>query len=102
VISREPSAGGREAKYAELAGLRQRYRLLDLECALKWLGGMSREAFIREYVAAVAETIRVRDLARNPVWTESIAVGCEEFVKGVSHQILYRSRLDTQEISEGV
>jgi hypothetical protein len=63
---------------------------------------MSREAFIREYVAAVAEVIRICDLAWNPVWTESIAVGSEEFVKGVSHQVLYCSRLDTQETSEGV
>jgi putative transposase len=88
--------------YHELAGLRQRYRLLDLECVRKWLGGVSREALTREYVAAVAEGIRVDELTRNPDWTESIAVGSEEFVKRVSQQVLYRSRLERQETSEGV
>ena len=53
-------------------------------------------------MVAVAEGIRVDELTRNPDWRESIAVGSEEFVKRVSQQVLYRSRLERQETSEGV
>jgi putative transposase len=88
--------------YHELAGLRQRYRLLDLECALKWLDGMSRDILAHEYGAAVERGIRFGEMTRNPDWTESIAVGSEEFVKNVSQKVLYRSRLERQESSKGV
>ena len=39
--------------YDELVGARQRYRLIDLDCALEWLGRMSRETFIQDYRRAV-------------------------------------------------
>jgi len=88
--------------YDELVGARQRYRLLDLDCVLERLGRMSRETFIQEYRRAVRASLREGKLEREALWTESIAVGSEEFTKRISERVRYRIRLERTEHQEGI
>ena len=88
--------------YDELVGARQRYRLIDLDCVLERLGRKSRERFIQEYRRAVRASIREGKLEREALWTESIAVGSEEFTKRISERVRYRIRLERKEHQEGI
>ena len=88
--------------YEELVGVRQRYRLVDLKSVLRWQDGVSLEEFTQEYRRAIEDSIRRRDLERQGAWTESIAVGSEEFVGRISERVRNRIRLERKEISEGV
>lgn len=88
--------------YEELVGVRQRYRLVDLKSVLRWQDGVSLEEFTQEYRRAIEDSIRRRDLERQGVWTESIAVGSEEFVGRISERVRNRIRLERKAISEGV
>jgi putative transposase len=88
--------------YDELVGRRSRYRILDMECVLKWQGGIPRDGFAQSYSAAIDESIARRELERNPVWTESIAVGSKAFVRSVSEKLRRRKRLYQEEVSDGL
>ena len=88
--------------YDELVGLRQRYRLLDLDSVLRWQGGMDHKAFIQDYRRAVEDSTRNRELDRQALWTESIAVGSKEFTERISEGVRNRVRLERKEITEGV
>lgn len=88
--------------YDELIGKRQRYRLLDLECVLKWQNGIKQSVFMREYEKAILRDIEMRELDRKAFWTESIAVGSQQFIQGVCDRIRYRVDLEQKEVSEGV
>jgi putative transposase len=88
--------------YDEPTGRRRRHRPLDLECVLKWRPGMTAEGFARAYEASIAESITRRELARDPVWTESIAVGAEAFVEAVTGGLSNRKRHYRKEVAEGV
>jgi REP element-mobilizing transposase RayT len=72
--------------YQEVVGERRRYRLLDVDEAAAQCGGGSVEAFRRNYAGVIAEAIRRCDLARQPCWTESIAVGGEPFVREIEEK----------------
>jgi putative transposase len=65
----------------ELMGLRQRYRLLDLEALISCLEEPTVAAFRTRYGAMTEDALQRRELGRQPCWTESVAVGSEEFVK---------------------
>ena len=66
------------------------------------LGRISRERFIQDYQRAVGASIREGKLEREALWTESIAVGSEEFTKRVSERVRYRIRLERKELQEGI
>jgi hypothetical protein len=100
-VVRHPSEW-RWCGYDELIGKRKRYRLIDLDCVLKWFDGMSREKLKGQYRNAIELTIEREEMGRNPVWTESIAVGSEEFVKHISDQIQTRIRLKVDEVADGI
>ena len=82
----------------ELVGKRLRYRLPDHGCVLKWLK-MEGQQFLTRYAAEIAEAMRER-LRRDPVWTESVAVGGRAFVERVSGGVRNRRRLQTRKLSE--
>lgn len=88
--------------YDELTGRRQRYRLLDWEAVLKWQPRGTREDFALEYETAIATVIQRRELQRNPIWTESIAVGSEAFVTKVVEGLENRRVLEQTEVADGV
>lgn len=67
--------------WRELMGLRQRYRLLDLDELITCLGEPTVATFRARYGAMMADALQRRELQRQPRWTESVAVGSEEFVR---------------------
>ena len=71
--------------YGEIMGGRQRYRIINRD-RLKWCLGMPDEgdmAFCSWYEATVQEQIQGAYLAREPFWSEALAVGSEEWVTGL-------------------
>jgi putative transposase len=81
--------------YRELVGLRQRYRLLDVDEVLRLNGGCTTEVLVANYRAAIGDAIGRGQLHRDPKWTESIAVGGEGFIRDVREQTSYRVELET-------
>jgi putative transposase len=67
--------------WRELMGLRQRYRLLDLEELASCLEEPTVAAFRTRYGAMIEDALQRRELQRQPWWTESVAVGSQGFVK---------------------
>ena len=87
--------------FDEVTGQRKRYRMLDLECVLKWNDGMCRQEFAHVYKLAIEEALDRRELQRNSIWTESIAVGSQPFVSALSKKLLNRTRLEESEVDTG-
>jgi putative transposase len=80
----------------ELLGLKKRNRLVDMEALLSRLGdGVTLAGFRSEYERTLEEALAVRDLNRDPRWTESLAVGGREFVEDVGRQIPNRMEVVT-------
>ena len=88
--------------YSELVGLRQRYRLIDREAVLRWQGGATWQEFARDYEQAMEAAVVEGGSLRNPIWTESIAVGSPGFTKRVLEGIRNRVRLQYEEVEPGV
>jgi hypothetical protein len=100
-VIRHPSEW-RWCGYDELVGVRQRYRLIDMERLLYWFNGLTKQQWMNEYRLEIDEAIAQKLSQRDPVWTESIAVGSEEFVRRISDEIQHRFRLDVDEVSDGI
>jgi len=86
----------------ELVGERTRYCLIDREGLGTLLGPGLREDFDEAYRCQIAEAIATRRLAREPWWTESIAVGDKKFIQRVKEQTRHRRRLETTEAAAAV
>jgi putative transposase len=82
--------------YAELMGMRQRYRILDMPRLLRHVGATSEESFRENYGRAIDAALGRRDLARDPIWTESLAVGSQAFATRVGGGIRNRMSVDIQ------
>lgn len=76
--------------YQEWTGQRQRRRLVDLESALAYFGNPGLEDFRRHYERRIQERLERDAMAREPWWTESVAVGEESFVRDVERQVAWR------------
>jgi len=70
--------------YQELLGEKTRYRLLDVGRLLELLGNPDFESFVREYRNRIRWAIAGNKLRREKCWTESIAVGGEEYVRKIA------------------
>lgn len=86
--------------YDELIGNRTRYRLLEMTAVLR-SQDMSRESFIRQYSDSIGHSIQLLELKRDPIWTQSIAVGSEQFTEVVTHNVQGRTRLEREELTTG-
>ena len=71
--------------------------MVAAEKILELLGGCVGESLAASYEQAIGEAIEARDLQRNPIWTESIAVGCESFVSRIEAQTQNRVELTKEE-----
>jgi putative transposase len=80
--------------YHELMGLRQRFRLLNVERLLALLRGAGIETFRRNYEAMIAERIAKDAMEREPKWTEVIAVGSEGYVRQVAKWVWGRRQVE--------
>jgi putative transposase len=85
--------------YHELVGRRQRYRLVAREKLAELLGDCAGEALAVNYEQTIGEAVTAGELARNPIWTESIAVGGESFVSVIEAQTRNRVELTREEVS---
>jgi hypothetical protein len=79
----------------QLMGL-QRFRLLDFEHVLELMGGISASEFRLNHEAAIYKRIARKELQREPKWTESIAVGVEDYVREIAAQIRGRQQLEIE------
>jgi putative transposase len=79
--------------YHEIVGQRQRYCLLDIEALLSLLALPGRDSLAELHRAAIEAAIEERRLSREAMWTESIAVGSESFVRRIAAETKRRRRL---------
>ena len=66
--------------YNEIIGKRKRYCLLDIPEILLQSQCSSLKELRTTYISIIDEALARRDFNRDPVWTESIAVGSKPFV----------------------
>ena len=64
--------------------------------------GSTAEDFVANYTQSITEALERRELAREPLWTESIAVGSQPFVRKVSEETQNRVALESQESQPGM
>ena len=87
--------------YRELLGMRKRYRLLDEARLLEAVGdGVDLERLRRAHAENVSEVLRGGGLAREAMWTESVAIGSRQFVESVKETLKNRRRSEIAEIEE--
>lgn len=65
--------------FNEIQSSRARYRVIDIEALRKLTGSISAGAFRTMHQTWVEDELARGQLARQPEWTESIAVGSEDF-----------------------
>ena len=80
--------------YNEIMGGRRRYRLIDLEQLCWRLRADSLEELRQNLSASLAQRIERDHVKREPIWTESLAVGSSDFVRRIKPMI--SSRRDTE------
>ena len=91
----------RWCSYQEWTGQRSRYRLVDLDQSLEFLGGHTLPNFQKHLESRINQAIAVKDLMREAKWTEGIAVGSAAFVEQVAGMTQWRRRLEKEETSPG-
>jgi putative transposase len=96
-VVRHP-AEWRWSGYAELMGLRRRWRLLDVERVLSLLGTDDLTSFRNNLNNGLAEAIQKDQLRREPCWTESVAVGSESYIREIENRI---NRRRTELLQDG-
>ena len=83
--------------YGEIVGLRTRYRVVNIPEILERTGQKDSGQVGRWY----GEWVTASAGARDPKWTESIAVGRREFVEAISRQAEDRMKLEILETGTG-
>jgi putative transposase len=87
--------------YRELVGKRKRFRLLDVDRLTEILGVSDPSQLAAMHRQRIMEAIEQRRLSREGIWTESIAVGSEAFVKEIAAKNKKRKRLYTTLRADG-
>jgi putative transposase len=87
--------------YQELIGTRQRFRLLDTERLVELLGLSSRGSLAEIHQQRILESIEGNRLAREGIWTESIAVGSQSFLREIVAKTRRRKRLSIASTGDG-
>lgn len=83
----------------ELMGQRKRYRLLDTERLLSSLDIADLPTFRQVYSEGLERLIHEGRLRREPMWTESLAVGSERFVNAAADQFRARYRFEYDRVA---
>jgi REP element-mobilizing transposase RayT len=87
--------------YDEIMGNRRRYRLLDLDRLCWRLAAADVEELRAHLEAALADSIARGQVKREPIWTESLAVGSAGFMERMKPLILTRRETEAIETAEG-
>ena len=82
----------RHSGYAETLNPRSRYQRLDLQILSVLIGAASAESHSRHRAAWIDTELSDSELVRNPVWTETVAVGSYEFVNEIHSQLKTKNR----------
>jgi putative transposase len=85
----------------ELTGNRQRYRLIDKDRLLASLGGGSEHHLHDWYTEALERRFAEGVLLRESHWTESLAVGSQDFVERTQRAYTNRWTFDTTPVAGG-
>jgi len=80
--------------YRELTGLRQRYRVIDQDRLLGKLDVSDIGQFRETYRGLIDKRVAAGELAREEQWTESLAVGSEDFVGEVAEKLNQRRNIE--------
>jgi putative transposase len=81
-----------ESGYCELQRLPQRYRIIDTAALCRLLECATPEAVRARVTGWTERTLADRPLAREPAWTESLAVGGKSFLGEVKRALGVRAR----------
>jgi len=90
--------------WRELMGVKKRNRVISLDSVLEVLRQRSVDAFRTNYETHIANMCR-GSLAREPRWSESVAVGSQPFIDGIADTLLSdytRKSMDRAEEDESV
>ena len=88
--------------YHEILGHRRRYRLVDVDRLCWRMATEDAEEVRGNLEAALADAIAREELKREPIWTESLAVGSGGFVEKVKPMVLSRRETEVIEMGDGV
>jgi putative transposase len=77
--------------FQEIAGLRARKCLIDKRLLMELLGMESERRMADRYQGWIQEALASGDMSRQPAWTESVAVGREDFVKRIHGELGLRA-----------
>jgi putative transposase len=87
--------------YHELVGTRKRFRLLDIERLVEVLDLPDRTFLAKIHQQRIDETLNDKHLIREAIWTESIGVGSEAFLKDIVSKNKARRRLRIEVNKDG-
>jgi putative transposase len=87
--------------YQELVGKRERFRLLEIDRLVELLGLSDRESLAEIHRQRIVEAIRAGRLIREGIWTESIAVGSEAFLREIASRNKIRKKLKIARTGDG-
>ncbi len=79
--------------YAELLGLRKRYCLINRKALLKYLHSDAC-SFAENYQRVIDEKLRAGRLQREPLWSESLAVGRQQWSEQLAQRIENRIQVE--------
>jgi hypothetical protein len=82
--------------YQEWLGTRRRYRVVDQSECLSFLGGGTLEEFRANYQELIRIRLAKDQRAREPHWTEAIAVGSRSFVETMAPMISGRQCVESE------
>lgn len=80
-------------------GQRQRYGVVNKKACLELLGQAELTTFQQNYRHRIEETLAQDGCRREPEWTESIAVGSQQFIGQIKDAVEWRRRFEMQEVS---
>jgi putative transposase len=88
--------------YGEWMGQRRRYGVVDPNECLRVLGGATLAEFRANYDAMINIRLAKDVMAREPQWTESIAVGSQGYVEAIGQTVNHRQRLNYSRVGENL
>jgi len=83
--------------YQEIAGVRKRYRILDIAELLRLGGDDDPENLATRYRTDLEQVLKEGRGRREAHWSESIAVGSKAFVQGIAALSKHRKRFEVKE-----
>ncbi len=73
--------------YREVQAPPMRYRIIDLAALMELLGMHTLSELQRTHAQWISEAVAARRISREGMWSESLAVGSQDFVQGVKRQL---------------